>query len=155
MFVQCLEQVQHYTCHILLFSSLLIKHHLHSMLCYFIISQGVAVAPLLPPRSTLFPTPTRMPWGWLPRRTGAGRALSTASGIAKQHEDARFFSLHPFQGIESKKQMEKNKKADGRGMPQGRRTVSWSVRLGEMRGKPCRSHHRYFCEVFTRCWLRL
>jgi len=150
MFVQCLEQVQHYTCHVLLFSSLLIKHHLHSMLCYFITSQGVAVAPLFPPRSTLLPAPTGMLRCWLLRRKGSGRAVSMMSGIAKRHGGAWFFPLHTFRALNLKKQKEK-RKADGRGMPQGPRTMSWSMCLGEMRGKPCRSHHRCFCEVFMRC----
>lgn len=155
MFVQCLEQVQHYTCHVLLFSSLLIKHHLHSMLCYFIISQGVAVVPLFPPRSTLLLAPTGMLQDWLLRRMGVGRAVSTASGIAKQHEDACFFSLHPFRALSLKNKWGKKRKADGSGTPQGPCTVSWSMCLGKMRGKPCRSHHRCLCKVSTKCWLRL
>lgn len=72
MFVQCLEQVQHYTCHILLFSSLLIKHHLHSMLCYFIISQGVTVAPLFPPRSTFLPAASGMLKCWIGMERAGG-----------------------------------------------------------------------------------
>lgn len=84
MFVQCLEQVQHYTCHILLFSSLLIKHHLHSMLCYSIISQGVTVAPLFPPRSALVPAAS----GMLQCCVGMGGA----GGLLRNN--AQDFTLH-------------------------------------------------------------
>lgn len=41
------------------------------MLCYFIISQGVTVVPLFPPRSTFLPAATGMLWCWI----GMGRAV--------------------------------------------------------------------------------
>lgn len=130
MFVQCLEQVQHYTCHILLFSLLLIKHHLHSMLCYFIISQGVTVAPLFPPRSTFLQAASGMLQGWI--------AVGRTGGFAKEHGNAQDFALHSFTALWKKKMGKRGKwrEIDPKDPTQGAGACS-----GSHEGNSCRSHH--------------
>lgn len=125
MFVQCLEQVQHYTCHILLFSLLLIKHHLHSMLCYFIISQGVTVAPLFPPRSTFLPAASGMLQGWI--------AVGRTGGFAKEHGNAQDFALHSFTALWKKKW---EKEANGGGLTPRTPHRELEPALGHMREIP-------------------
>lgn len=135
MFVQCLEQVQHYTCHILLFSSLLIKHHLHSMLCYFIISQGVTVTPLFPPRSTLLPAASGMLQCWI----GMGGAVGLLRNMGMLRILPFTLAWHCEKKIGKKRQME------GSLTPKDlHRELEHA--LGH-EGKPCRSHDGCVCKV--------